>query len=115
MNKSIFNPHRDIRIDRVKAHHLALKEKKQDLQHNTEIDHLAPYVGVPWEIKHVKGLQKGKPKKNMDKEKIFDVHDDGKLIKVKKETRKDKLSRAFIVMDDKKYHEVNGKIRELKN
>ena len=51
----------------------------------------------------------------MDKNKIFDVHQDGKLIKVKKETRKDKLSRAFIVMGDKKFHEVSGKIRELKD
>jgi len=63
MNKSIFNAHRDIRIDRVKAHHLALKEKKPELSHNSEIDHLAPYTGVPWEIKNVKGLQKGKIKK----------------------------------------------------
>ena len=81
MNKSIFNSHRDVRIDRVKAHHIALKEQKPELLHNTEIDHLAPYVGVPWEIKNVKGLARGKIKKKIDK----------------------------------KFHEVSGKIRELKD
>ena len=114
MNKSIFNPYRDIRIDRVKSHHTYLKEKKPELLHNGEpkTDH---WSGVPWELKKVKGLHKGKAKKNLDKERIFDIHNDGKLIKVKKETRKDKLSRAYVFMDNKKFHEINGKYRELKD
>ena len=114
MNKNKFNPHREIKIDRIKAHHLALKEKKPELLHNTEAE-LDHWSGVPWEIKNVKGLARGKAKKNMDKEKIFDIHEDGKLIKVKPETRKDKLSRAFIFMESTKYHEVNGRIKKMKD
>ena len=81
-----FNTHRDIRIDRVKAHHTYLK---------------------PWELKHVKGLQAGKPKKNLKRERIFDTTNDGKPLPKIKETKKEKLSRAFVMMDSKKYHQID--------
>ena len=57
-----------------------------------------------------------KEKKKMDntsginKEDIFDTKNDGKPMKKKKVTKKEKDTRAFIMMDGKKFHEVGGKI-----
>ena len=74
-----FNPHKEIRIDRVKAHHTYLRPKKEKPSFRDTTD----YEG-DWEH-------------------------DGKPFKKKKELKKEKLSRAFVMMDDKKYHEIDGR------
>lgn len=105
-----FNPHANMRIDKVKAHHYYLKPQKKKYT-NYEIDEEAELHRdkVPWEIKHIKNLAAGKKKQTYKKESLFDTNNDGKPIKVKKESRKDKLSRAFIMMDGKKYHSIGSK------
>jgi len=105
-----FNAHRDIRIDRVKAHHTYLKPKKVKGQARDDTDWEGDWQGnlrAPWELSHVKGLQAGKPKKKLDRERIFDTKDDGKSLPKIKETKKEKLSRAFVMMDSKKYHQID--------
>ncbi len=44
---------------------------------------------------------------------VFDVKQDGRLKKVKKETRAEKLSRAYVMCNDKKFHEINGKFKPM--
>ena len=44
---------------------------------------------------------------------VFDVNQDGKLKKVKKETKAEKLSRAYVMLDSKKYHAINGKFKPM--
>ena len=106
-----FDTHRDIRLDRVKAHHTYLKPKKVKGQGRDdtdwEIDAGQNNLKAPWELKHVKGLQAGKPKKNLDRKRIFDTTNDGKPLPKIKETKKEKLSRAFVMMDSKKYHQID--------
>jgi len=110
MNK--FNPQRDIRIDRVRAHHTYLRPPKDPLEHR-KIEHKTPLSEVPWEIRNVKHLNAGNPNKKFDKKKIFDYKNDGKPIKVKKQTKAQKMGKAFVMMDSKKYHEVNGKFKPM--
>ena len=107
-----FNPHRDVRIDRVKAHVTYLKPKKDPLMHR-QLEHKTPLSEVPWELRHIKNFNAGKAKKKLDMDTVFDVKQDGKLKPVKKETRAEKLSRAYVMLDSKKYHEVNGKFKPL--
>lgn len=107
-----FNPHKDIRIDRVKAHHTYLRPKKEKPSFRDTTDWEGDpfgYCKAPWEIANVKHLCAGKPKNRLVREKVFDTTDDGKPFKKKKETKKDKLSRAFVMMDSKKYHEIDGR------
>ena len=107
-----FNPHRDIRIDRVKAHHSYLKPKKEKPSFRDTTDWEGDYehnCKAPWEISHVKNLCAGKPKNRLELEKIFDIKDDGKPFKKKKELKKEKLSRAFVMLNEKKYHEIDGR------
>ena len=107
-----FNPHRDVRIDRVKAHVSYLKPKKDPVNHR-QLEHKTPMSEVPWEIRHIKNFNAGKAKKKLDMDTVFDVKQDGKLKKVKKETKAEKLSRAYVMCDSKKFHEVNGKFKPL--
>ena len=107
-----FNPHRDVRIDRVKAHVTYLKPKKDPLMHR-QLEHKTPLSEVPWELRHIKNFNAGKPKKKLDMDSVFDVKQDGKLKKVKKETKAEKLSRSYVMMDDKKFHMINGKFKPL--
>ena len=110
MSLKKFNPWADMRIDKVKAHHMYLK-KKPRVHPKPEEDEFS-YLWdnkVPWEINDVKHLCAGKPQPRLDKEKIFDIHNDGKPMKKKKEGKKEKDTRAFIMMDGKKYHEIGGK------
>ena len=46
-------------------------------------------------------------------ENIFDVKGDGKLKKVKKETKAQKQSRHYVMCDGKKFHEINGRYQAL--
>jgi len=107
-----FNPHKDVRIDRVKAHVSYLRPKKDPLLHR-QLEYKTPMSEVPWEIRHIKNFNAGKPKKKLDMDSVFDVKQDGKLKKVKKETRAEKLSRAYVMCDSKKFHEVNGKFKPM--
>ena len=107
-----FNPHRDVRIDRVKAHVSYLKPKKDPVNHR-QLEHKTPMSEVPWEIRHIKNFNAGKAKKKLDMDTVFDVNQDGKLKKVKKETKAQKLSRAYVMCNDKKFHEINGKFKPL--
>lgn len=113
MSKSKFNAHRDIRIDRVKAHYSYLRPRKPKIHHRDERDYADYHDAPPWELGAIKNLQKGPPKFNMDKERLFDTKEDGKLLPVKKETRKDKMSRAYIQLNSKKYHSIGSKIKPL--
>ena len=110
MSLKKFNPHADMRIDRVKAHHSVLKKHKQKRDNKYEKD-LEIFIEPeqPWEIGKVKNLMAGKPKPNLKKDFIFDTKNDGKGIKKKKETKKEKDSRAFVMFDGKKYHEIGNK------
>jgi len=112
MSLKKFNPYADMRIDKVKAHHMYLRKKPKHYTNyelpNEEFEELWDDK-VPWEIENVKHLCAGKPKPRLDKEKIFDIHNDGKPMKKKKESKKEKDTRAFIMMNGKKYHEIGGK------
>lgn len=107
-----FNPYQNIRIDKIKAHHTLLKAKKEkpSFRDNTDWEG-GEGIKAPWEHTHVKGLQAGKQKPKLVKDKIFDVKNDGKMFKKKKETRAEKLSRAFVMYDSKKYHAIDGKFK----
>jgi hypothetical protein len=107
-----FDEHRGMRIDNVKAHHIYLKPKKPNYTNYETPEDEYDYLNdnkPPWEIKHVKGLAAGKPKINLKKEKIFDTTGDGKPFVKKKESKKEKDSRAFLMMDGKKYHSIGSK------
>ena len=107
-----FNAYKNIRIDRVKAHHSVLRPKKKKGQARDDTDWEGDHenhMAQPWEIANVKNLCAGKPKNRLELEKIFDTTDDGKPFKKKKELKKEKLSRAYVMMDDKKYHEIDGR------
>ena len=81
-----FNAHKNIRIDRVKAHHTILRPKKKKGQARDDTDWEGDYennMAQPWEIANVKNLCAGKPKKNLKRERIFDTMDDGKVLKIK--------------------------------
>tara|TARA_R110002096_G_scaffold433669_2_gene653011 strand:- start:254 stop:586 length:333 start_codon:yes stop_codon:yes gene_type:complete len=107
-----FNPHRDIRIDRVKSHHTYLKPPKDPLVHRA-IEYKTPRSEVPWEIRNITNLTAGKPKKKLDMNTVFDLQCDGKTKKVKKESKAFKLKRAYVMCNDKKFHEINGKFKPM--
>ena len=100
-----FNPHADLRIDKIKAHSFYLKKKKRINHTKTEDEYVDK---PPWELLHIPNLARGTKKYNTDKEHIFDTKFDGKPIKVKKPTKAEKQNRAFIMCDGKKYHSIDG-------
>ena len=107
-----FNAYKNIRIDRVKAHHSVLRPKKKKGQARDDTDWEGDHenhMAQPWEIANVKNLCAGKPKKNLKRERIFDTMDDGKPLKVKKESKAAKLKTAFVLCDSKKFHQIDGK------
>ena len=112
MSLKQFNVHKEMRIDRVKAHTMYLKPKKEKMDNTTalRVCDEDQQDKAPWEIGKVKNLCAGAKKPNLDKEVIFDTTNDGKPLKKKKEGKKSKDTRAFIMMDGKKYHEIGGKI-----
>jgi len=107
---SAFNPYKDMKISKVKAHHMYLKPKKEKLINNKYMDD--DDVGykdtAPWELSHVKGLGKGVVKLKKKEDAIFDMSGDGKPLKVEKKSKVEKESRAFIMSDGKKFHEIGG-------
>ena len=106
-----FNPYQNIAIDKVRADvklRKAIKEKPSHREREYS-SHEKSMRSEHLFFKKVKNLQGGKKKYNTDKEKIFDTNGDGKAIKVKKESKYTKMSRPFVMMNEKKYHEVNGK------
>ena len=77
-----------------------IKQLKSDYEYRTGrakgfIDDRGIQQGVesPWEAKHVKNFGEIKSKINLSKEKVFDIKNDGKPHKVKKETKADKLKK----------------------
>lgn len=108
MNK--FNQNPKMTIDRVKAHHTYLKPKKKKHNDNALVDEDAvDYKDIaPWELQNVKGLGKGSEKPKKKEEYFFDTKNDNKPLKIKKKSKVEKLSRAFIMLDGKKYHEIGG-------
>ena len=112
MSLKKFNAHQDMRIDRVKAHHMYLKKEKKKMDNTIGLRVCDEDQAdtQPWEIANVKHLCAGKPKPKLDKEVIFDTKNDGLPMKKKKEGKKEKDTRAFIMMDGKKFHEVGGQI-----
>lgn len=108
MNK--FNQNPKMRIDRVKAHHTYLKPKKQKLINNhyhddEDVDYKDK---APWELQNIKGLGKGVEKPTKKEDYFFDTKGDNKPLKIKKKSKVEKESRAFIMFDGKKYHEIGG-------
>ena len=112
MSLKKFNAHQDMRIDRVKAHHMYLKKEKKKMDNTIglRVCDEDQEDKQPWEIGKVKNLCQGKPKPKLDKDTIFDTNGDGKPLKKKKEGKKEKDSRAFVMCDHKKYHEIGGQI-----
>ena len=109
MSLKKFNPYENMRIDKVKAHVMYLKKpNKQYTNYDKDEEEDIHHDKQPWEIGNIKNLCKGKPKTKLNKEIIFDVHKDGKPIKKKKESKKEKDTRAFVMMDGKKYHQIGG-------
>jgi len=107
-----FNPQKEVRIDRVKAHHTYLKPPSDPKVHRS-LEYKTPRSEVPWEIRNVKHMNAGNPNKKFDKKKIFDYKGDDKPLKSKKESKASKLKRAFVMCDDKKFHEVNGRFKPM--
>lgn len=105
MKLKAFNPHSDLRIDKIKAHSSYLKKKKFLNHTKTENEYVDQ---PPWELLNIPNLASGGKKYNTDKEHIFDTKFDGKSIKVKKPTKAEKQNRAFIMCDGKKYHSIDG-------
>ena len=112
MSLKQFNGHQEMRIDRVKAHHMYLKKEKKKMDNTSGINNNDEYDAdtQPWEIANVKGLAAGKQKPKLDKEVIFDTKNDGLPMKKKKEGKKEKDTRAFIMLNGEKFHEIGGKI-----
>jgi len=113
MSLKQFNGRADMKINRVKAIQTYIKPKKKKLDNTTSTgingyNDESTFDEQPWEHKYVKGLQGGKEKPKLEKEKLFDVLQDGKPMKIKKKTKKDKDTRAFIMMNEKKYHSIGG-------
>ena len=107
-----FNPHKEIRIDRVKSHHTYLRPPKDPIVHR-QYEQKTPRSEVPWEIRHITNLTAGKAKKKLDMNTVFDINNDGKTKKVKKESKAEKLKRAYVMCNDKKFHEINGKFKPM--
>ena len=112
MSVKKFNTHQDMRIDKVKAHYMYLKPKKDKFDNTQALWNNEPQVGdkAPWEITNVKGLCAGKVKPKLDKNKLFDTKNDGLPMKVKKESKNNKLKRAFVMLEGKRYHEIGGQV-----
>jgi len=111
-----FNPHADMRIDKIKAHSSYLKKKKVLHHTKSEEEYSDSKNFIPSELSQFKGLAAGPKKYNTDKNHIFDTKFDGKSIKVKKPTKAQKESRHYIMMDGKKYHSISGtnKVEQIK-
>jgi len=107
---SKFNPHRDMKISKVKAHHMYIKPKKEKLVNNKYMDdNDSGYKDTaPWELSHVKGLGQGVVKTKKKETDVFDMNNDGKPLKTEKKSKVEKESRAFIMHDGKKYHEIGS-------
>ena len=106
-----FNPHKNMRIDRVKAHMSYLKPKKEKSSHR-DTDYECKQE-IPKIIRQTPGLLAGKKKTDTSMDSVFDVKGDGKLKKVKKETKAQKLSRHYVMCNGKKFHEINGRFQAL--
>ena len=79
------------RISKMKADFFYRQGRKEDLKD----DETGETIGInrPWELKHIKNLGDPKTKLNLSKDRVFDVKNDGKPVKVKKETKSDKLKK----------------------
>lgn len=106
-----FNPHKNMRIDRVKAHISYLKPKKEKSSHrDTDYD---DKQDIPFIIKQTPGLLAGKKKTDTSMENIFDVKQDGKLRKIKKETKAQKLKRHYVMCNGEKFHQIGGRFQAM--
>ena len=110
MSLKQFNVHKEMRIDRVKAHTMYLKKEKKKMDNTTalRVCDEDQEDKQPWELNKVKNLCAGAEKPKLDKEIIFDTKNDGKPMKKKKVSKKEKDTRAFIMLNDKKYHSIGG-------
>ena len=112
MSLKQFNQHQNMRIDRVKAHAMYLKKEKKKMDNTIalRVCDEDDEDKTPWELNNVKNLCQGKPKPKLDKEVIFDTKNDGLPMKKKKEGKKTKDTRAFIMLNGEKYHSIGGQI-----
>ena len=104
-----FNPNRDMRIQMEKAHvtYRKTNKRKEIEMREANMDGFGCCL-QPSEFKMVKGLQGGKQKPKLTKEKIFDTKNDGKPIPKKKEDKVTKLARAFVMINgEKDYHQLS--------
>ena len=107
MNK--FNPNRDMRIQMEKAHitYRKTNKRKEIEMREANRDGFSCCL-QPSEFKMVSGLQGGKQKPKLTKDKIFDTKNDGKPIPKKKEDKVQKMGRAFVMINgEKDYHQLS--------
>lgn len=103
-----FNPNKDMRIQNVKAHVTYRKpNKKKEIQNQIFNKQEGFAIDTqPSEFNLVSGLQGGKQKPKLTKEKIFDIKGDGKPFQKKKESKVAKEARAFYMVNGvKEFHE----------
>ena len=95
-------------ISRIKAHESYTNITKKKDKQFTEAIHDGFDPDTPtWEFRNIKNFQKGKVKKNIKVEKYFDVTNDNKPFRKKKETPKYKAQRSFYMKGGEKvYHEL---------
>ena len=104
-----FNPNKDMRVQMEKAHITYRRgdKRKEALMKDANRDGFDCCLR-PSEFSMVSNLGGGKKKKNIPKEKLFDVKNDGKPFPKKKESKVAKMSRAYYMIDGRKeYHEVS--------
>jgi len=104
-----FNPNRDMRIQMEKAHvsYRKTNKRKEIEMKEANRDGFSCCL-QPSEFKMVNGLQGGKLKPKLTKEKIFDTKNDGKPIAKKKVDKGTKAARAFVMINgEKDYHQLS--------
>ena len=79
------------RISKMKADFFYRQGRKDDLIDDETGEKMG--INRPWEYKHVKNLGNPKVKLDLRKEKVFDIHNDGKPVKKKKEHKNEILKK----------------------
>lgn len=103
-----FNPNKDMRIQQEKAHitYRKANKKKDKDAHEASLEGFSIDT-QPSEFRLVKGLQGGKQKPKLTKEKLFDTKGDGKPFQKKKESKVAKMARAYYMVNGKKeFHDL---------
>lgn len=103
-----FNPNKDMRPQRIKAHvTYTKKNKKKDMAMKDANRDGFDCCLRPSEFDLIPNLQQGDKKPLLTKEKLFDTKNDGKPFPKKKESKIAKMARAFYMINgDKQFHQI---------